>query len=293
MMLVCFVVLAVNARAQTISIPDGTLNVVPHADGYAAAIATTEGIDAQKFSVQVHGTVIGMGYPSESFFEIGLMPRSVWDPSAGAWNAGVYVVNWSAYGFGLSLAADNVGGPFAYPLNPPSNAKPWDFTITLAPNGSDGGSATLEVAGQTLQGDTSPLAYAGDYSDSVLVMQLTSNHLDESISFVNVYVATLYQAGDANRDGLVNLSDLQILGDNWQSATATWDTGDFTGDGIVNLADLQIIGDNWGYGTLPDLAFDDALQLAGLPGPGVPEPAVLILMGPIVTLIPRRRGSIT
>ncbi len=87
-------------------------------------------------------------------------------------------------------------------------------------------------------------------------------------------------AGDANEDNIINLADLQILGDHWQSTSATWATGDFTGDGVVNLADLQILGDNWGFGASSDMAFDQALQQLGL---NVPEPAslavVLLLMG--------------
>ncbi|MCC6680470.1 MAG: hypothetical protein IT445_06155 [Phycisphaeraceae bacterium] len=88
--------------------------------------------------------------------------------------------------------------------------------------------------------------------------------------------------GDANGDGMVNLADLQILGDNWQSTTANWAMADFTWDSTVNLADLQIIGDNWGYGTSPDLAFDEALSQVGIV---IPEPvslAMLVLASPLV-----------
>ncbi|MCC6681864.1 MAG: PEP-CTERM sorting domain-containing protein [Phycisphaeraceae bacterium] len=85
---------------------------------------------------------------------------------------------------------------------------------------------------------------------------------------------TVLHPGDANGDGLVNLSDLQILGDNWQSNTATWAEADFTGDGIVNLADLQILGDNWGFGVGPDTAFDEALAQVS-----IPEPATMLMLG--------------
>ncbi|MCC6681003.1 MAG: hypothetical protein IT445_08890 [Phycisphaeraceae bacterium] len=85
--------------------------------------------------------------------------------------------------------------------------------------------------------------------------------------------AVIQQPGDANNDGMVNLSDLQILGDNWQSTTATWAEADFTGDGTVNLADLQILGDNWGFGPGPDVSFDEALA-----GVVIPEPAGLVLL---------------
>ncbi|MCC6681099.1 MAG: hypothetical protein IT445_09380 [Phycisphaeraceae bacterium] len=98
--------------------------------------------------------------------------------------------------------------------------------------------------------------------------------------------SSFFQPGDANGDSMVNLSDLQILGDNWQSISADWYLGDFTGDGVVDLSDLQIIGDNWGYGTGSDIAFDEAL--AQLSGAGVPEPATAILLLPGLLILPRR-----
>ncbi len=90
--------------------------------------------------------------------------------------------------------------------------------------------------------------------------------------------------GDANGDGMVNLADLQILGDNWQSTTATWAQADFTGDGNVNLADLQILGDNWGFGVTTDVSLDEALAQVA-----IPEPAALTLMGLGLPLVVRRR----
>ncbi|MCC6679332.1 MAG: hypothetical protein IT445_00370 [Phycisphaeraceae bacterium] len=90
--------------------------------------------------------------------------------------------------------------------------------------------------------------------------------------------------GDANADGMVNLADLQILGDNWQSTTANWGSADFTGDGSVNLADLQIIGDNWGFGAAADISFDQALASVS-----IPEPATLTLLS-LVSLTLLHRG---
>ncbi|MCC6682380.1 MAG: hypothetical protein IT445_15880 [Phycisphaeraceae bacterium] len=98
---------------------------------------------------------------------------------------------------------------------------------------------------------------------------------------------TVIHAGDANGDGLVNLADLQILGDNWQSASASWSQADFSGDGNVNLADLQIIGDNWGYGAATDFSFDQALASLGI---SIPEPSCLALAGLGCVLMLRRRG---
>ena len=52
--------------------------------------------------------------------------------------------------------------------------------------------------------------------------------------------------GDANKDGLVDVGDLGILGANYGTATgATWATGDFTGDGAVDVGDLGVLGANY------------------------------------------------
>ncbi|MCC6682476.1 MAG: PEP-CTERM sorting domain-containing protein [Phycisphaeraceae bacterium] len=99
-----------------------------------------------------------------------------------------------------------------------------------------------------------------------------------------VQIGAALHDGDANGDGQVNLSDLQILGDNWQAAGASWDLADFSGDGVVNLSDLQILGDNWGFGVGPDLSFDEALALVG-----VPEPTSLVLLGLGGLLLARRQ----
>ncbi len=101
-----------------------------------------------------------------------------------------------------------------------------------------------------------------------------------------LYLSVVAHPGDANNDGMVNLADLQILGDNWQSTTAGWGTADFTGDEAVNLADLQILGDNWGYGTGADISFDQALAQVGIV---IPEPATIAFIGLALTLGLRRR----
>ncbi|MCC6681285.1 MAG: hypothetical protein IT445_10340 [Phycisphaeraceae bacterium] len=93
--------------------------------------------------------------------------------------------------------------------------------------------------------------------------------------------------GDANYDDVVNLSDLQILGDHWRSSGVTWYEGDFTSDGTVGLADLQIIGDNWGWGNMSDLSFLEANHLAGRVAP---EPATALILGP-GTLLSLRRSK--
>ncbi len=103
--------------------------------------------------------------------------------------------------------------------------------------------------------------------------------LDATI-LVKVILGTHF--GDANLDGIVNLADLQILGDNWHSTTASWAKADFNGDGMVNLADLQVLGDNWQATMAGDFA-----QLAAM---YVPEPAALsVLLTACLLVLPKRR----
>ncbi len=56
--------------------------------------------------------------------------------------------------------------------------------------------------------------------------------------------------GDVNGDGVVDISDLAIMGANWSQATASggygWGIGDLNSDGVVDISDLAILGANWG-----------------------------------------------
>ncbi|MCC6680775.1 MAG: hypothetical protein IT445_07720 [Phycisphaeraceae bacterium] len=107
----------------------------------------------------------------------------------------------------------------------------------------------------------------------------------QNASLYSYHVQAYLMPGDANGDGIVNLSDLQILGDNWQSSTASWASGDFTGDGIVNLADLQSLGDHWG----DSLSLDEAAAAAGI---NIPEPHSFGVMTLLTTMLihARRNG---
>ena len=102
------------------------------------------------------------------------------------------------------------------------------------------------------------------------VHPFTFNLDDELSRFVNeedrrIWIEDLAGTnfGDANLDGIVNASDLNVVGINWLG-TADWAGGDFTGDGIVNAADLNVLGINWQKGV-------------AAAAPAVPEPATATL----------------
>ena len=107
-------------------------------------------------------------------------------------------------------------------------------------------------------------------------------------------------AGDANRDGKVDVSDLGILAANYgASSGATWMTGDFNGDGKVDVSDLGILAANYGSGSGAALDFSaDAAALGlsadakvetpagstlGCGSAGLPLVAGLLLLGVFLT----------
>jgi len=74
--------------------------------------------------------------------------------------------------------------------------------------------------------------------------------------------------GDANADGVVNLLDLDLLGQSYgMTEGAECINGDFNGDGKVDLLDLDILGRNYGEtydGAVPEPATLGLLTLGGL-----------------------------
>jgi hypothetical protein len=60
------------------------------------------------------------------------------------------------------------------------------------------------------------------------------------------YAAGFYfLAGDASRDGVVDIADLGIMAANWQQSLSGPHHGDFNYDGVVDIADLGILAGNW------------------------------------------------
>ena len=98
---------------------------------------------------------------------------------------------------------------------------------------------------------------------------------------VNNFMFALVQStvpGDFDGDGFVGLSDLNILGANWNTMGGTPNgPGDADGDGNVGLSDLNLLGANW----------------SPSPTNTVPEPTTvyLALVGSMIAIAGRRHGS--
>ena len=74
-----------------------------------------------------------------------------------------------------------------------------------------------------------------------------------------------FKLGDTNLDGLVNATDLNVLGQNWLADnTAGWSAGDFNGDRLVDSQDLNPVGINWQSDIRPAMATVPEPQLSWL-----------------------------
>ena len=76
--------------------------------------------------------------------------------------------------------------------------------------------------------------------------------------------------GDVDGDGHTDVSDLNIIGINWQMSGKTKEEGDLTGDGNVDAADLNVLALNWQTWS------DGPPAAATVPEPGT---AALLLVG--------------
>lgn len=166
-------------------------------------------------------------------------------------------------------------------------AEPGDFNLDgQVFAGSD---VTGFKAALTLRGVTA--------ADANLVYDMNGNGVVDwkDVKILQTFVD--FPNGDADLNGVLDLSDLATLGANYLGTSDTWLQGDFTGDNLANLADLQLLAASW---TLP------APTLAYLDNPAfsqtfrndviatfnvvVPEPtSALVLLLPALALARRSR----
>ena len=110
-------------------------------------------------------------------------------------------------------------------------------------------------------------------SPSSVFISQTTIHQFEDLGYTVVKLP-----GDANGDGFVDGTDLDIVLSNYNRTGATWAQGDFNGDGVVNGQDLDAILSNYNQNN----------GIYGMFGPGgsggssvtmaVPEPGTLSML---------------
>jgi hypothetical protein len=144
---------------------------------------------------------------------------------------------------------------------------------------------TIQTAGPTNTALTSSITLSGSYSGSGHISEITSGSNPTNYKGFSGLATRTVKAGDITLDGTVNLSDLSILGNNYNGTGKNWTKGDFTGDGQVNLSDLSILGNNYNQtgGSTTNLTLTGVADTpgagAGLGSAAVPEPASIALLG--------------
>jgi autotransporter-associated beta strand protein len=168
----------------------------------------------------------------------------------------------------LVLAGDNaylgntviVAGTLALRKTPASNA--WRPVLD-GPGGADvrGGALVFDYAAGASPAalvlaildagyDQSPQFSTGPIRSSTANAQLGLGWIDVSSTSQLRVVLTRY--GDANLDGVVDLTDFNRLAGSFGATNALWRDGDFNYDGLVNLADFNGLAANFGAAAGPD-----------------------------------------
>ncbi len=150
--------------------------------------------------------------------------------------------------------------------------------------------AASEAQGNINGNDAVPNMLGTLSSDDLIV--LTDFNGSGNIDPASTNAAPVYRAvdrsGDANIDGLVNLSDFNVLAGNFGTSVDRWSRADFDFNGLVNLSDFNLLAGNFGLsaGTDGVVGPDDWAALSA----AVPEPsaAAAVMVG-LVALMRRRR----
>jgi Trehalase len=100
--------------------------------------------------------------------------------------------------------------------------------------------------------------------------------------------ATMPFLGDADLNGRVDIGDLLDVAQHF-SQSGDWHVGDFNGDGLVDITDLRLLAQNWGSGTNDAPQLSPAL-LTSLGLPLIPEPAGLGLAAALILVGIQRRN---
>lgn len=140
-----------------------------------------------------------------------------------------------------------------------------------------GESPTLELRDSIARGQVTT------HTPGMIIGYAETLALSPDGSSASALIAQSAWAGDATLDATVNLPDLILLSQNWQS-TGNWSEGDFSYDGWVDIADLELLAGHWGDA----VPLATALAAHGLPSV-VPEPASSMWLAAIAFISQRKR----
>ncbi len=83
---------------------------------------------------------------------------------------------------------------------------------------------------------------AGTY---VVTSEVTDGYLADSETFT-ITVNAAYPCWDVNKDGIVNILDITLVGQNIGTSAESSPSCDVNQDGLINILDLTVVGQNFG-----------------------------------------------
>lgn len=132
----------------------------------------------------------------------------------------------------IKNSIDNTTGKISYAV--------YTLSINRAINGQN-------IQALTINGKVKSLAGVGSYSTTFDATTALSGVLEEQ----NVLTGTtpgsivVYKKGDVNNNGVVDIVDIGIVLDNFDSSPPTDPRANLNGDNVVNIVDIGIVIDNF------------------------------------------------
>ncbi len=156
---------------------------------------------------------------------------------------------------GINVPSYNVaGGTFSYDAN--TFTATWTLPLSI---GADQLMLALNANGSNPIEDAAGNRLDGEWTNPTSTTQSSSSSYPSGSGTAGGNFTFRFNVlpGDANQDGLVNISDLTALASQWQQTSQGFLSADLNHDGQVNISDLTMLASNW-QATLP----------AGTPAPG-------------------------
>jgi hypothetical protein len=113
-----------------------------------------------------------------------------------------------------------------------------------------GGSTTTSSGTSTPTGGLIPVTTTGSTAPTATAVPTPTVASGSAVAAPSATPGSVTNpiAGDVNSDGIVDMTDYNVLVVSYKKVTtgATWATGDFNGDGAVNFADFAMMAANFG-----------------------------------------------